>query len=241
MSAMNRLPRPFVDGMLAAMPLVPGFIPFGILTGISAIQAGMPPLTAQLSSLLLMSGASQIAAASLMVAHSPPVMIVLTHWIINLRYLIYSAGLSTHKLAFTPATRVLAAHLLIDQTYALSHLHYETNRLSARERTQYYFGTTFPLWLSWQLFTAVGIVFGQVVPERWELDFAITLCFVSLLVPVLKNRPMLLAGLVSGAIAVPLYGLPYNLGLFVSSLCGVMAGISAEYWRARDKCHKEAS
>lgn len=227
------LPKPFVSGMLASLPLVPGFVPFGILTGISAIQAGMSPLEAQASSLLLMSGASQIAAASMMVDHSPALMVILAHVIINLRYMIYSAGLAVHKLELSPVKKVLAAHLLIDQTYALSHIHYETHDLSAKERAQFYFGTAFPLWASWQLFTAVGIVSGSIVPQGWELDFAITLCFVSLLVPTLKSRPMILAAVVAGALSVPLAPFPFRLGFFVATFCGVAAGLAADSWTKR--------
>lgn len=232
-----KLPEPFIKGMWASLPLIPGFVPFGILTGISAIQAGMSPLTAQASSLLLMSGASQIVAASMMVDHNPAIMVILAHLIINLRYMIYSAGLSIHNLKFSRGTKVLAAHLLIDQTFALSHLHYESQDTTARDRTLYYFGTATPLWVGWQLFTAVGIIFGNVVPQSWEMDFAITLCFVSLLIPTIKNRPMLLAAVVGGAAAVPLSVIPYRAGLFIATFCGVAAGLGAEYGmrRARER------
>lgn len=54
--------------------------------------------------------------------------------------------------------------IFIDQTYALSHIDLQEPPLSDKERSQYYLGAAFPLWLTWQGFAAVGIVFGQVNP-----------------------------------------------------------------------------
>ncbi|MGF1831946.1 AzlC family ABC transporter permease [Photobacterium angustum] len=65
----------FIIGCRDAMPLLLGLLPFAILTGVSAIQAGMTPFVAQMSSILLMSGASQIAAASLMVTGAAPLVV----------------------------------------------------------------------------------------------------------------------------------------------------------------------
>lgn len=214
----------FVQGNKDAMPLLLGLLPFAVLTGVSAIQAGMTPWVAQMSSLLLMSGASQIAAATLMTAGAAPFVVIATHIAINFRYAIYSAGLSQLKLCFTPMTKLAAAQVLIDQTYALTFLRCQTQPLSAKEKTLYYFGTALPMWLVWQVGTALGIIAGPLIPTNWHLEFAITLCFISLLVPMLKNGPIVVAATVAGVVSAFSYGWPYNLGFLFSMFVGVLAG-----------------
>ncbi len=215
---------PFFQGNKDAIPLLLGLLPFAVLTGVSAIQAGMTPLVAQLSSLLLMSGASQIAAATLMTTGAAPVVVIATHIAINFRYAIYSAGLSQLKLYFTPLTKIAAAQVLIDQTYALTFLRCQTQPLRAKEKTLYYFGTALPMWLVWQTGTAVGIFAGQLIPADWHLEFAITLCFISLLVPMLKNGPIMVAATAAGVVSAFTCGWPYNLGFLFSMAVGVLAG-----------------
>ncbi|MEC5345275.1 AzlC family ABC transporter permease [Brenneria populi] len=214
----------FVQGNKDAMPLLLGLLPFAVLTGVSAIQAGMTPWVAQLSSLLLMSGASQIAAATLMTAGAAPFVVIATHIAINFRYAIYSAGLSQLKLYFTPLTKLAAAQMLIDQTYALTFLRCQTQLLSAKEKMLYYFGTALPMWLVWQLGTAVGILAGPLIPADWHLEFAITLCFISLLVPMLKDGPIVVAATAAGVVSAFTCGWPYNLGFLFSMTVGVLAG-----------------
>lgn len=214
----------FKIGCRDAMPLLLGLLPFAILTGVSAIQAGMTPFIAQMSSILLMSGASQIAAASLMVTGATPLVVIITHIAINFRYLIYSAGLSQLKLHLTPASKIVVAHVLIDQTYALTFLRCQDYKLTAKEKTIYYFGTAFPMWLVWQLGTAVGIFGGPLIPVHWNLEFAITLCFISLLIPMLKNRPLVVATCFAGISSAVTCHWAYNLGFLFSIFVGVLAG-----------------
>jgi len=214
----------FIQGNKDAMPLLLGLLPFAVLTGVSAIQAGMTPWVAQLSSLLLMSGASQIAAATLMTAGAAPFVVIATHIAINFRYAIYSAGLSQLKLCFTPLTKLAAAQVLIDQTYALTFLHCQAQPLRAKEKTLYYFGTALPMWLMWQAGTAVGILAGPLIPADWHLEFAITLCFISLLVPMLKSGPIVVAAAAAGVVSAFTCGWPYNLGFLFSMTVGVLVG-----------------
>ncbi|MFA0628316.1 AzlC family ABC transporter permease [Vibrio sp. 10N.222.49.A3] len=214
----------FKIGCRDAMPLLLGLLPFAILTGVSAIQAGMTPFVAQMSSILLMSGASQIAAASLMVNGAAPLVVIITHIAINFRYSIYSAGLSQLKLHFTPASKIAAAHVLIDQTYALTFLRCQDHKMTAKEKSIYYFGTAFPMWLVWQLGTAVGIFGGSLIPAHWDLEFAITLCFISLLIPMLKNRAIVVATCFAGISSSFTCHWSYNLGFLFSIVVGVLAG-----------------
>jgi predicted branched-subunit amino acid permease len=52
--------------------------------------------------------------------------------------------------------------------------------------------------------------------------------FIGMLVPLVKNRPTLLAVLVAGITALLSKGLPNQLGLIVAALLGIIAGVLAE-------------
>ena len=50
--------------------------------------------------------------------------------------------------------------------------------------------------------------------------------------PLLRTRPMLLAAVVAGLVALVACDLPWKLGLMLAALCGVSAGVLAERWSA---------
>ena len=70
------------------------------------------------------------------------------------------------------------------------------------DRLSYYFGAGAVLGTSWVSSTIVGALLGTAVPESVPLDFAVPLVFLVLLVPVLVNRPAIVAAAVGGLAAV---------------------------------------
>ncbi len=82
MMSETRLPAPERTGALwwratlDMLPLSISVIPWGILCGALALQAGMSPLQAQLMSLLVYAGAAQLSATTLFGAGTPllPIM-----------------------------------------------------------------------------------------------------------------------------------------------------------------------
>src|SRR5439155_546462 len=57
-----------------------------------------------------------------------------------------------------------------------------------RANASYFLGTGVLLWVTWQIATIAGIVAGQVIPAWWQLEFVVPLCFLALLVPLLRDR-----------------------------------------------------
>lgn len=92
----------------------------------------------------------------------------------------------------------------------------------------YYLGTALPIWLVWLSATAAGVLLGGQLPESWSLDFAIPLTFMALLFPAIKDRPSMLAAVVAGGTAALGAGLPFNLGLIIAALLGIVAGVVSE-------------
>ena len=71
-------------------------IPFGLLFGVVARDAGLDMSAIMGMSTLVIAGASQYAAIAQMQDNAPAIFVVLTGLAVNLRMAIYSASLAPH-------------------------------------------------------------------------------------------------------------------------------------------------
>jgi predicted branched-subunit amino acid permease len=231
----------FFAGIKAELPLLIGVIPFGMIYGVLALDAGIPPIVAQAMSSVVFGGSSQIILTQLVHAGTPALVMVLTVAVVNLRHALYSASVAPFVQHLRLWWKVLLAYLLTDEAYVVTILHYEEleaqgepAKPALRHAHWFFLGAGLALWSSWQLSTAAGIFLGAVVPASWSLDFTLVLTFIALVVPNLKDRPGVAAALCAGLAAVLAYNLPYRLGLLAAALVGVIAGLLVEAWQARE-------
>jgi len=215
----------FRAGLRDVSPVVLGIIPFGLVAGAAAVDAGLSGLQAVGLSVVVFAGASQLAAIDLLGDGAPLAVVVATVLVVNLRMVMYSASIAPHFREVAARWKALMAYLLTDQAYALSVTRFRETDVSRRG---YYLGVAAPLWVVWQLCTLVGIVVGARVPAWLPLDFALPLVFLALLVPAIEDAGTAAAGLVGGTLATLGSGLPYELGLPLGAVCGVLAGLVAE-------------
>ena len=220
----------FIHGARALLPLIPGVVPFGLVTGVMAIKMGMTPTMAIGMTLLFYSGSAQMVALQLIHSGVLPVAIVATALIINLRFVMYSASLAPHLHQLPRRWTWPMSYMLSDQSYALCTLKFSAGELG-RFGYQYYAGTAVLMWLAWNLSVAAGVYLGGSIPESWSLGFAIPLSFLALLIPGIRNAATLGAALTGGVLAVLAANLPYNLGLLAGALGGIIAGLAIESWQ----------
>ncbi|MBN9697098.1 MAG: branched-chain amino acid ABC transporter permease, partial [Zoogloea sp.] len=83
-------------------------------------------------------------------------------------------------------------------------------------------------------FAFCGVMAAGSIPRGWSLEFMATIALLVLLVPMARLRPMLVAALVGGGLAVALRGMPLRLGVIVAIIGGIAAGFAAESWRGKD-------
>jgi predicted branched-subunit amino acid permease len=216
----------FLAGVRAVAPILVGIVPFGLVAGAAAVDAGLTLLDAVGLSVVVFAGASQLAAIGLFGDGAPLALVVVTVLVINLRLVMYSASIAPELLDEPRRWRTLEAYLLTDQAYALSVTRFE--REPGTSRRWYYLGAAAPLWFVWQLCTVVGAVAGARVPPWLPLDFAVPLTFLALLVPTIKGRATATAAVVGGGLATIGGGLPLEAGLMVGAVAGVLAGVLAE-------------
>jgi len=217
----------FRVGLVGILPLIPGVVPFALVSALAAREAGMDIAQALGLSTIVFAGAAQMAFASLVGSAAVAPVIVATVLVINLRFVMYSASLAPH-LRHEPAwRRALIAYTLTDQAYAIAiNRFHETP--SPAHKGWLILGAALPMWLVWQIFTLGGLLLGARVPPEWGLDFTVPLVFLVLLVPAVRDRPGLEAAIVAATVAVLLAGLPWNLGLMAGALAGVTWGALAE-------------
>ncbi|WP_435335638.1 AzlC family ABC transporter permease [Haloarchaeobius sp. TZWWS8] len=216
----------FVAGAREAAPILLGVIPFGLIAGVSALEAGLDPLHAVGMSTIIFAGASQLAAIDLLGRDAPAAVVVLTVVVVNLRMMMYSASISPYFRPFSRGWKWLCAYLLTDQAYALSLTEFRETAREERSRKWYYLGAAVTLWVVWQAATIGGVVLGASLPAGLSLEFAVPLTFMALLFPALKDRSTWTAALVAGAVAIPATLLPFDLGLVVASVLGIGAGFA---------------
>ncbi|MFD1569020.1 AzlC family ABC transporter permease [Halorubrum laminariae] len=221
---------PLHDDLLAGMrdvsPLMLGIVPFALVAGIAAVDAGLGLAEAVGMSVIVFAGASQLAALDLIGSSAPLAVVIGTAVVINLRMMMYSASIAPHFARYARGIRAGLAYFLTDQAYALSVAEFSGN--DDRSRWRYYLGAAASLWIVWQIGTVVGVVVGAGVPDAWGLTFAVPLVFLALLVPAMKDRPTTAAGVAGGAVAVAAAGLPLNLGLLAGAVTGILVGLLTE-------------
>ena len=226
----------FLAGIRGEAPILPGVFPFGMIYGVLALSAHIPAVTAQAMSSVVFAGSSQFIIAQLVAAGTPPLVIIVTAFIVNIRHMLYSASLAPFVKRLPTRWKWLLAYLLTDEAYAVTILHYrqsEDETLDEAYKHWYFFGAGLALWTTWQVSTAIGIFLGTQVPASWSLDFTSTLTFIALVVPSLKDRASTAAALTAGIVAVIVYALPFKLGLGVATIIGILVGLCVETIRKR--------
>lgn len=214
----------FRRGQLDGVPLVLGYLPFGLVLGATIATSSVPDLAGWATSALIFAGAAQLAVVELADAGAAAVVVVTTALVINLRHVMYSAGLVPWFRDEGLLWRALSPVVLTDPQYSMAVTRFP-GFADAPARRGYYVGLASVLWPAWMAMTAAGIVVGARLPDGLSLDLAVPLVFLALLVPTVDDRPTLAAAVTGGVVAVAARGAPLHLGLLIGAVAGIVAGL----------------
>ncbi len=219
----------FLAGVKATIPLVIGALPFGIIFGALSISAGISPAGTMALSLFVFAGSAQFIGVGLVTAGASIPVIVLTTFVVNLRHALYSATLAPHVKHLPQRWLLPFGFLLTDEAFVTASTHYAEPG-DPTQRHWYFLGSELLLYVCWQLFTLIGIIAGTQIKDAasWGLDFAMSVTFIGMLVPLVKHRPALAAVVVAAITAVLTNTLPNKIGLIIAALAGVAAGMIVE-------------
>ena len=216
-------------GFWAGFPFLLVVMPFGLLFGVIATEAGLTPLQTMAFSSVVFAGASQFAALQLMIDNVPILIVIATALAVNLRMAMYSASLSVWLGKAPFWQRALVAYVNVDQSYAVSVNKFEDEpNTSLSQRLRFFFGAVTPICPMWVVATALGIWLGEGIPDWMALDFAVPICFLAIIAPMLRSLAHVVAAMTSIILALLLAGLPYNLGLLVAAVVAMAVGAQVE-------------
>jgi 4-azaleucine resistance transporter AzlC len=217
----------FAAGAHDTLPMLVGAAPFGMIFGSLAATAHIAPWQGQSMSLGVYAGSSQFIAVGLFAANAGMLVIWLATFIVNLRHMLYAATLLPHVRHLPRRWRWSLGFLLTDETFAVMDRYYRQHA-SAPHGRWYFLGSGLSMYVNWQCWTLVGLLFGSAFPQLQTLglDYAMVVTFIAIVVPQLFKAPQFFAALAAGTVAYLLQGLPYKLGLLAAIAVGVGTGLS---------------
>ncbi|MGN0342295.1 MAG: AzlC family ABC transporter permease [Roseburia sp.] len=226
----------FKNGVRDGLPIAMGYFGVSFTFGIMAAKAGLSPWMAGLISLTNLTSAGQFAGLTMIVAQASMAEVVLTQFVINLRYALMSLSLS-QKLEKGTGTgkRMLMAFANTDEVFAM-----------ASARTQpvtfsYMAGLESVPIASWTVGTVVGAVATGLLPQSVSaaLGLALYAMFVAIVLPpARKDHHIAAVALVAMGISCLLYYAPVlknissGFAIIISTV--LAAGLGAFFFPIED-------
>lgn len=210
------------QAIVDTMPLSLAVIPWGILTGALAIEAGLSPLQAQFMSLFVFAGAAQLSAITLLANASSLTAIYASTFVISARHLLYSVTFRQHVISLSLWWRCLIAFVLTDEMFAVSEAH---TKRSGAFSPLFAVVSGFTFYVVWNFATFVGIIAGDAFEslDSLGLDFAIVATFIAMTFGELRKFPVLIAIIVSGALSVFLKPVFTDSYIVIAAFAGMLA------------------
>jgi 4-azaleucine resistance transporter AzlC len=216
-------------GITNALPLYVPAIPFALVIGLAIVESGINRFSGWSGSWLIFGGAAQLTLVSLLGSGTAVLAAITAALVVNARHLMYSAAMAPVFQRQPSWFRWLGPYVLIDQMFALTSIEADSDPETFRT---YYLAAGATFWTLWQVTTAVGIAIGPVVPDEWNLEFAIPLLFIGLLVLGIDKSSKAVAALAGAGVTFLFAGLPNRSGLLIGAVVGILAGTLVERRRA---------
>ncbi|GFE13964.1 branched-chain amino acid ABC transporter permease [Streptomyces glebosus] len=187
----------------------------GFAFGVTSAGAGLSLLQTCALSLLVFTGASQLALVGALAAGGNPLTAAAGAFFLGARNAFYGLRLSA-VLGYRATAKPFAAHWVLDETSAVALA--QPDRRSARLG---FTVTGLTLYVLWNLTTLAGALGAEALgdTEAWGLDAAGPAVFLALLAPMLKDTvERVAAGLAVVLVLVTLPLLPSGVPVLVSAL-----------------------
>jgi predicted branched-subunit amino acid permease len=208
--------------------MVIGVLPLGLAIGVAISSSTMPALAGWAAGPLIFGGAAQLMAIQLLDAGAAPAVVIVSALLVNSRIVMYSAAIAPWFRTATLRQRLLVAAPLIDPLYLTCAARYERGDLDQRGRLAYYTGAAVLLLAAWMAIQALAIAIGDSIPDAAGLHVAAPLAFAGMLAKTSVARPAIAAAAAAGLVAVTAAGMPYQSGITLAVIAGIVAGCIAE-------------
>jgi 4-azaleucine resistance transporter AzlC len=221
--------HPWLSGVIAALPIMLGYLPVGFAYGVLAQKAGLSTLNSLLMSIVVFAGSAQLIAVGMVANGISPLTIILTTFIVNLRHLLMSAAIFPHIARWGKRELAGFAFELTDETFALHSTRFELEKVEKVEA----FAVNIVSHITWVLGGWLGVVAGQLVVEvePLALDYVLPAMFIGLLVMQIKSRTQVWVGLLAGVASVAFLILGFSqLHVIIATMIGATFGAWIDGW-----------
>lgn len=224
----------FRDAVRACSQTVPGLFAWGAVTGMAMVQTGLSLWQCLVMTLFVYAGSAQLAALPLIAAGTPVWVVAFTAFMVNLRFVIFSAVIGPHFIHLPWWRRLWMGYNNADMVMGFFPQRYPVHGSgNAAAKLGYFRGLFISNWWGWQLGTLTGVLLASQIPQAWGIGFAGSLALLALTIPMVKNKPTVIGVIVASIVAVAAVGWPYRLGLLLAMLAGIAAAVLTEQARER--------
>lgn len=183
----------FKEGIRDGLPICLGYISVSMAFGLTAVKSGMPVWSAILISLTNLTSAGQFAGTNLLLAQSSYIELMVTTFIINIRYFLMSLSVSQKvDKEFGLKERLIASFGVTDEVFAVS------MQRRSELTFSYMLGLILTPILGWTGGTFIGAVATSVLPESLTDAMGIALygMFIAIIVPPAREHKSVLIAVV---------------------------------------------
>ena len=222
-------PRPpFLDGLLASLPVAAGYGPIAFSFGVAAVQAGFTPPEAFALSLIIYAGASQFLALALLTSGAPVLVTAFALIAMNLRHVLYGPAL---KRAAGPQASTGRAWVwafgLTDEVFGQAMGALARGRVFSES---YMFGLGLGAYASWLAGTLAGALAGGGALDGWPalaagLQFMLPALFLALLLSILSRGAVPVIGVAGLATVIGTIVLGPTSGILLGMVSGALTGV----------------
>lgn len=218
----------FLNGVIKILPLCLAVLPWGLLAGSMAIQAGLTTLQAIAMSALVFAGAAQLMTLGLVMAGTPALTIIISVFLITTQHYLYALYLRDDISRQPLKHRLMLGFLLTDELFAVS--------IKKQQHYIYYLlGAGSCFYLCWVVFSICGVVLASSVPnlDQYHLDFSIVATFIAIVIPFIKNLNTLVGVLVSVMLTVIFLSLGIKSAAILAGVIGMLTATCLQNLRER--------
>ena len=185
----------FIRGIKRGFPICLGYIPVSFTFGLIAVKMGFTPAQATIISLTNMASAGQFAGIRLIEGGAPYIDLIITTFVINLRYFLMSLSLSQKVAPDMPFyKRAVMAYCITDEVFALASM--EPDEVSF----PFFGGLMLTPILGWTSGTLLGAVASGLLSPMVQgcMGIALYCMFIAIIIPpACKSRKVALAVVIS--------------------------------------------
>lgn len=225
--------KELVKGFVDTIPLGISVMIYGLVYGVMACKAGLSIGETAAMSAFVFAGASQMTAVQMIATGGSPISVIITVLVINLRHFLMAASISPHLKNESNKMKMANSYFMTDESYGVAYSHFQTSKPTGL----YFLGSGLNIYLFWGLAGIMGYFFGNNISSElsYVFDFAFVAAFIGMVVPMIKDFPVVVTVVTAGVISVIGSNLmPGKWYIIIAGILGSVAG----YWASVLKVKK---